>query len=123
MNRELQATFDLKAFEHEAFYNPMESRIEIYLRSLGRQSVAVAGRTFDFAKGERVHTEYSYKYDTLGIEILARAGSLGGRDLDRSGRTVRRRLLDGILAQASSVSGSAGTAMHGNIRSLAPRGR
>ncbi len=74
MNRELQATFDLQAFEHEAFYNPVESRIEIYFRSLVRQSVAVAGRLFDFAEGERVHTEYSYKYDNIGIEILARAG-------------------------------------------------
>jgi dimethylhistidine N-methyltransferase len=74
MNRELQATFDLKTFEHEAFYNPVESRIEIYFRSLARQSVAVAGRLFDFAKGERVHTEYSYKYDTVGIESLAHAG-------------------------------------------------
>ena len=74
MNRELQATFDLQAFEHEAFYHPVESRIEIYFRSLVRQSVAVAGRLFDFAEGERVHTEYSYKYDNIGIEILARAG-------------------------------------------------
>jgi L-histidine Nalpha-methyltransferase len=74
MNRELQAAFDLKTFEHDAFYNPVESRIEIYFRSLVRQSVTVAGRMFDFAKGERVHTEYSYKYDTIGIEILAHAG-------------------------------------------------
>ena len=74
MNRELHATFDLERFAHEAFYNPRESRIEIYFRSLGDQSVTVAGRTFAFAAGERVHTEYSYKYDEADIEALA-AGS------------------------------------------------
>jgi dimethylhistidine N-methyltransferase len=74
MNRELHATFDLAAFAHEAFYNPVEGRIEIYFRSLRDQSVLVAGRRFDFAEGERVHTEYSYKYDMAGIEALARSG-------------------------------------------------
>jgi dimethylhistidine N-methyltransferase len=71
MNRELDATFDLSAFAHDAFYNPLEGRIEIYLRSLRDQSVTVAGRSFAFAEGERVHTEYSYKYDTAGIAALA----------------------------------------------------
>jgi dimethylhistidine N-methyltransferase len=74
MNRELQATFDLKIFAHDAFYNPIAGRIEIYFRSLARQSVTVAGRVFDLAEGERVHTEYSYKYDRTGIEALARSG-------------------------------------------------
>jgi dimethylhistidine N-methyltransferase len=74
MNRELHATFDLAGFAHEAFYNPVEGRIEIYFRSLRDQSVLVAGRRFDFAEGERVHTEYSYKYDMAGIAALARSG-------------------------------------------------
>jgi dimethylhistidine N-methyltransferase len=71
MNRELAATFDLERFAHEAFYNPREGRIEIYFRSLGDQTVTVAGRPFAFAAGERVHTEYSYKYDAADIERLA----------------------------------------------------
>lgn len=74
MNRELHATFDLSGFEHEAFYNPAAGRIEIYFRSLRDQSVVMAGRRFDFVEGERVHTEYSYKYDTAGIDALARSG-------------------------------------------------
>ncbi len=74
MNRELQASFDLDGFAHEAFYNPVEGRIEIYLRSLRDQAVTVAGRTFSFAEGERVHTEYSYKYDQAGLSILAGEG-------------------------------------------------
>lgn len=74
MNRELDATFDLSAFAHDAFYDPVEGRIEIYFRSLRDQAVTVAGRRFAFAEGERVHTEYSYKYDDAGIAALARRG-------------------------------------------------
>ena len=74
MNRELDATFDLAGFAHEAFYNSDEGRIEIYFRSLADQTVRIAGRSFAFEKGERVHTEYSYKYDIAGIEALASSG-------------------------------------------------
>jgi dimethylhistidine N-methyltransferase len=74
MNRELQATFDLDGFRHEAFYNAREGRIEIYFQSLRDQSVIVAGHTFAFAAGERVHTEYSYKYDLPGLRRMALAG-------------------------------------------------
>ncbi|SKA37109.1 dimethylhistidine N-methyltransferase [Enhydrobacter aerosaccus] len=74
MNRELQGSFDLKAFAHEAFYNAEQGRIEIYLRSLRDQLVTVAGRTFPFLEGERIHTEYSYKYDEAGLAALAQQG-------------------------------------------------
>lgn len=74
MNRELEANFDLPAFAHEALYNETAGRIEIYVRSLQDQAVTVAGRRFTFAKGERLHTEYSYKYDEVGLTELARRG-------------------------------------------------
>ncbi len=74
VNRELDATFDLAAFAHEAFYDPGHGRIEIYLCSLAAQSATVAGRTFDFSEGERIHTEYSYKYDAADIAAMARSG-------------------------------------------------
>lgn len=74
MNRELDATFDLAAFAHDASYNPAESRIEIYLRSLRAQTVSVAGHRFAFEEGERVHAEYSYKYDDASLAALAGSG-------------------------------------------------
>ena len=74
MNRELHANFNLESFAHEAFYNADEGRIEIYLKSLCDQSVTVAGRRFSCAAGERIHTEYSYKYDLAGLTELARSG-------------------------------------------------
>jgi len=81
MNRELGANFDTARFAHEAFYNPAAGRIEIYIRSLADQSVTVAGRTFAFAAGERVHTEYSYKYDEADIAALAASA---GFTIDRT---------------------------------------
>lgn len=74
INRELDGTFDLAGFEHHAFYNPEEGRIEIYVRSLRDQSVTVSNRTFAFDAGECVHTEYSYKYDRTGLAGMAEAG-------------------------------------------------
>lgn len=75
MNRELDANFDLAGFAHEAFYNPGEGRIEIYFRSVKSQTVTVAGRSIAFGEGDRVHTEYSYKYEDADIEALALSGS------------------------------------------------
>lgn len=74
MNRELEANFDLSAFAHEAFYDEPAGRIEIYFRSLRNQTVMVAGRRYTFIEGERVHTEYSYKYADADIAELARLG-------------------------------------------------
>ncbi|MDP2373679.1 L-histidine N(alpha)-methyltransferase [Reyranella sp.] len=99
MNRELGASFDLSAFVHEAFYDPVEGRIEIYFRSLRDQSVTVAGRSFAFTEGERVHTEYSYKYDTAGIAALARSA---GFTIDRTW-TDPARLFAVIYLEAAAL--------------------
>ena len=74
MNRELDADFDLSGFAHDASYNPAAGRIEIFFRSLRPQTVHLAGHVFRFEAGERIHTEYSYKYDDAGILRLARSG-------------------------------------------------
>jgi L-histidine N-alpha-methyltransferase len=75
INRELGGTFDLRAFRHRAFYNEAMGRIEIYIESLANQQVRIEklDLTVAFAKGELVHTENSYKYDTAGIDKLAAA--------------------------------------------------
>jgi dimethylhistidine N-methyltransferase len=70
VNRELDGTLDLAGFAHEAFYNAAEGRIEIYARSLRSQTAMVAGWRFMFAAGERIHTEYSYKYDDRTFAAL-----------------------------------------------------
>ena len=73
INRELRATFDLTQFRHDAVYNPRDGRIEMYLVSERAQQAGVIGHTFSFAKGERIHTENSYKYAIDEFQDLARA--------------------------------------------------
>lgn len=76
MNRELGATFDVDAFAHYAFYEPVQGRIEMHLVSRRRQEVLVSGRRFRFDAGESIHTESSYKYDLPVAERLARMAGL-----------------------------------------------
>jgi dimethylhistidine N-methyltransferase len=73
INRELDGDIDLALFAHDAVYNEVLGRIEIYLESLSRQTVRVLGREFQFAKGERIHTENSHKYSVAEFRALARA--------------------------------------------------
>lgn len=72
-NRELGANFDLSRFAHDAVWNAHAGRIEMYLVSLAAQSVRVGGRDFEFAEGERIHTENSHKYTIEEFGALARA--------------------------------------------------
>ena len=71
INRELEGDFDLDQFEHRAFYEPEQGRIEMHLVSRKRQTVTVAGRNFVFERGETIHTENSYKYDIERFRSLA----------------------------------------------------
>lgn len=72
INRELGGDFDVGAFEHHAFYDATEGRIEMHLRSLREQRVNVAGQTFRFRAGETIHTENSCKYSVDEFQQLAR---------------------------------------------------
>jgi dimethylhistidine N-methyltransferase len=71
INRELGGNFDLAAFAHRAFYNETAGRIEMHLVSRRAQSVRVGSDTFNFAEGESIHTENSYKYDDATLDALA----------------------------------------------------
>ena len=77
INRRLGGNFDPAAFEHVAYYNQEEERIETYLESASAQTVKieVLGLTVSFEKGERMSTEVSCKYTRSSVEeILSRAG-------------------------------------------------
>ena len=71
-NRELGANFKLERWQHQAIYNPVEGRIEIYLISETDQTVTISERAFQFSAGEKVLTEYSYKHSIPGFVALAR---------------------------------------------------
>jgi dimethylhistidine N-methyltransferase len=75
INRELGADFDLGAWRHKAFYDAALGRIEMHLVSMRAQTLHLAGERFDFAAGETLHTENSYKYGIAEFQALAaRAG-------------------------------------------------
>jgi len=77
VNRELDANFDIDAFEHVARWNADEERIEMWLRATAPQQVSVSalGLQVDFAAGEEMLTEVSCKFrpETVTQE-LAEAG-------------------------------------------------
>jgi dimethylhistidine N-methyltransferase len=96
INRELGADFDLSAFEHVAFYNEAAHRIEMHLRSRVRQTVRVLGAHIDFAEGETIHTENSYKYSVESFREIA----------DKAGWSPRALWSDGLFSiHALSLAG------------------
>jgi len=77
LNRELDADFDAEAFAHRAVWNARESRMEMHLVSRIAQQVnaGTLDLTVEFAAGETIHTENSYKYVPGQAEaLMAEAG-------------------------------------------------
>ena len=73
INRELDGDFDVAGFEHRAFFNANDSRIEMHLEAARPQTATIGGQSFTFATGERIHTENSHKYPPRQIKAMARA--------------------------------------------------
>jgi L-histidine N-alpha-methyltransferase len=86
INRELGGQFDPERFTHVALYNEEQGRIEMHLESQVSQIVPVEaiGRSVSFTRGERIHTENSYKFDRGQLVHL----------LDQASLTLRRQWLD-----------------------------
>jgi L-histidine N-alpha-methyltransferase len=72
LNRELGADFDLTSFAHRAVWNAAHARIEMHLVSRKRQRVKISALDLriDFAPGETIHTENSYKYRPGQVEDI-----------------------------------------------------
>ena len=75
INEELDADFDVAAYEHFARYNSDAGCIQMFLRANSSQDVSVAGERVTIAAGETLHTENSYKYHPE--EFVALASSAG----------------------------------------------
>jgi dimethylhistidine N-methyltransferase len=103
INRELEGSFDLDGFRHEAIYDPREGRVEMHIVSIRNQAVRIRGLWFRFSAGETIHTENSYKYSVGQFQDVAcSAGWLPGRVW-----TDRRNL----FSVHELISKSAGTAV------------
>jgi uncharacterized SAM-dependent methyltransferase len=78
MNRELEARFDVRRFAHRAVYHELEGRVEIEIVSRRAQRVAIEALDLeiDFARGETIHAEDSFKYSLAETSALAAAAGL-----------------------------------------------
>jgi L-histidine N-alpha-methyltransferase len=77
INEALGADFDVAAFRHQALFNEQQSRIEMHLVSLRKQTVEIGklGLTVAFEAGETIHTENCYKHSPEALRaLLARHG-------------------------------------------------
>jgi L-histidine Nalpha-methyltransferase len=75
LNRDLGADFDLAAFEHRAFYDPREHRIEMHLVAKSPQEARVGDEIVRIEASESIRTELSCKHERTSIEALfAEAG-------------------------------------------------
>src|SRR5262249_7145546 len=90
INRQLGGDFELRSFRHCAVYDEAEGRVEMYLVSAIAQRIHLdwLGLDVEFASGEAIHTENSYKYSIAEIDSLAeRAGlRVAARWLDDAGQ-------------------------------------
>jgi len=99
INRELDADFDLDAFEHVAFYDREQEWIEMRLRALRPMVVNVRklDRAVHFANREELRTEISAKFTRKRLEA----------DLVAAGLEAREFLTDPEGLFALSVAGPA----------------
>ncbi|WP_175048303.1 L-histidine N(alpha)-methyltransferase [Duganella vulcania] len=75
LNHLAGADFDVGQWQHRAFFNEEGSRIEMHLEARAALTVRWNGGERQFARGERIHTEDSYKYTRQSfVGLLERAG-------------------------------------------------
>ncbi|MDX6306927.1 MAG: hypothetical protein QOI77_3896 [Blastocatellia bacterium] len=103
INRELGGNFDLWAFGLRSVYNEEDGAVEVYLESLRSQSVTISslGMTVDFAAGEWMHMEHSYKFD---VEGLIRMGSQSGFGLEKTWLDSEGRFSSNLFRALSAQS-------------------
>lgn len=69
------ADFDVRQWRHRGRYNGAESRIEMHLEAREPLRVRWHGGAREFAAGQRIHTENSYKYrESAAVGLLEQSG-------------------------------------------------
>ena len=75
INQLFQSNIDVNKFDHHAFYNEEQRRIEMHLVSQEMHSVILNKTEVAFLQGETIHTENSYKYTLESFsELVGKAG-------------------------------------------------
>jgi L-histidine N-alpha-methyltransferase len=82
-NRILGTNFDLRYFQHHAFYNDEEERVEMHL--VAKKDFTVnspfLARELNIRKGQTIHTENSHKFTPDHISEFASIGDLSVRNV------------------------------------------
>jgi len=76
LNQLLDGNLNPGYFEHLAFYNKEQGRIEMHLRCLKDHREILAGTEIEFSAGELINTEFSYKYYPEEFSALAHRSGL-----------------------------------------------
>jgi L-histidine Nalpha-methyltransferase len=78
VNRSLDADFEPNAFRHHAWFNTVESRIEMHLVSDSPQTARVRdlGLVVDLEPGETIWTESCYKFTHSSADAMLEAAGL-----------------------------------------------
>ena len=75
LNKLLGTDFNAREWAHKAFFNPSQNRIEMHLQARQAVTVKWPGGCRQFAQGQRIHTESSYKYTQQSFcDLLKHAG-------------------------------------------------
>jgi L-histidine Nalpha-methyltransferase len=75
LNHLIGSDFDAQHWQHVAFFNSGASRIEMHLQAKAKTTVRWPNAQRSFGRGERIHTENSYKYTVESFaDLLAHAG-------------------------------------------------
>jgi L-histidine Nalpha-methyltransferase len=72
LNALVGTNFDVSQWQHVALFNSAASRIEMHLQARRDVQVTWPGGQRQFAAGERIHTENSYKWAPADFEALLR---------------------------------------------------
>ncbi|HEX2203050.1 MAG TPA: L-histidine N(alpha)-methyltransferase [Longimicrobium sp.] len=87
LNAAAGTDFDPGRFEHRAFYDTAEHRIEMHLVSRAGQAVTVPGvGVVPFRAGETIRTEISCKHDRASVEAMLAAAGMRGARWETDGR-------------------------------------
>jgi dimethylhistidine N-methyltransferase len=109
INVNLGANFDLDRFEYVARWDAQAELIDMGLRSLGSQDVAIPSLDLvaHFVDGEEIHTEVSAKFRLAGVtgELAAAGFAVVGQWKDEAGDfalTLARRSLGSVRVASHS---------------------
>ncbi len=83
VNTLCDANFNTDDFEHLAFYNKAENRIEMYLKALKEMDITINSvfDTIHLNKGEKIHTENSHKFTDKDVKAIEEYGNFNLKNI------------------------------------------